>query len=196
MLLAWRVSSARNLPGASSDFAGFPCSGTISQFWLRRSPAMLVQSITTSGWDVRSGAWRPCRMLPFHSAIRVALQSSHCSRVWLPKLVRPSQITFLPVLIKKVLAAQTWCTCLMCRTQARSKTRRIFIIYTWRKQSASEYCLLSVQRKLPALWWEWAEYFWKKFKKKLLEDQRLDLSVRKIPVKNRICGLKGKGRCI
>ena len=193
MLLAWCVSSARNWPGASSDFAGFPCSGTISQCWLWRSPATLVPSIQTSGWDVRSGAWCPCQMLPFHSAIRVALQSSRCPTVWLPKLVRPSRLTFLPVLIKTVLAAQTWCTRLMCRTRAKSRTHHIFIMCTWRKQSASEYCLLSVQQKLPALWWEWAEYFWKKFKKKLLEDQRLDLSVKKILMKNIICGLKEKG---
>lgn len=193
MLLARCVSSGRNLPGASSDFAGCPSSGTISQCWLWRSSATLVPSVQTSGQDVRSGAWRPCWMLPFHSAIRVALQSSRCPTVWLPNLVRPSQLTFLPVSIKTVLAPQTWCTHLMCRTQAKSKTYHIFIMCTWRKQSAPEYCLLSVQQRLPALRWEWAEYFWKKFKKKLLEDQRLDLSVKKILMKNLICRLNEKG---
>lgn len=164
------VSPAGNLPGTSSDSAGSPCSGSISQCgegaqlrWCQ------VSKLQVGVWGQVPGVPAKCFTFTEPSGGPAIFS---CPTVWLPKLVRPSELLSAGSW-SKVWAVQMWCAHLMCRTQAKPKTHLIFIVCTWRKQSAPEYCFLSMQQKLPALQWE---YSGKKFKKKLLEEQRLDCS--------------------
>lgn len=106
MLLAWRVSSARNLPGASSDFAKFPM--------LRHRQSVLTVKEHSYAGAKPPNFWEGCKVRCLMSLPNASLSQCHQGGLAISSLscsvvakADETKLTFLPVLIKTVLAVQT-----------------------------------------------------------------------------------------